>query len=86
MMVGHKIEEIADSSLDRAAHIRKDIASVYSDETNCAHCDHQDDGQHHRVLGHLLPVFVTANYPNIAEQRYSPGAPKPSRPALVAVG
>jgi hypothetical protein len=44
--------------LNRAAHLREDIARIGADQTDCAYHNHEHDRQHHRVFGDILTVFV----------------------------
>ena len=44
--------------LDGAAHHRKDVIGIRSNQPNRAHNNGQDHAQHHCVLGDILAFFI----------------------------
>lgn len=45
--------------LDGAGHVRENVVGVGADEADRANDDHENDGQHHGVLGDVLALFVS---------------------------
>jgi hypothetical protein len=54
--------------LDGAADLREDVVGVGADQTDRAHDDDEDHGQHDRVFGDVLTFFVGPKpaYPRMA--------------------
>jgi hypothetical protein len=45
--------------LERTRNAGEHIVGVGADEPNCSNYYHEDDGQHHRVLGNVLSLVFT---------------------------
>jgi hypothetical protein len=54
---GHRDD--AANLLDGAGHVREDVVRVGADQPDRPHDDHENDGQHHGVLGDVLALFVS---------------------------
>ena len=44
--------------LDGAANVREYVVGVRADEPDRADYDHQDNRQHHRILGDILSLLI----------------------------
>jgi hypothetical protein len=60
-MGAHRVNDLAEyfmRSLNRAGGIGKHGVGIGSDKPDCADNQHQDYGQHHRILGDILALIV----------------------------
>jgi len=57
-----------------AGYAGKDIVGIRADQPDCAHDDHQNHGQHHRVFGNVLALLVLPkSAQEVFHRLYSPG-------------
>lgn len=48
--------------LDGTANIGEHVVGVRADETNRAHHDYQDDGEHYGVFGNILTALILPKF------------------------
>jgi len=59
---------------DRTGNTGEHVVSVSANETHSADYQYQDDSEHDRIFGNVLPLFVRAKIAKILNHRSSGGS------------
>ena len=59
---------------DRTGNTGEHVVGVSANQTHRADYQHQDDSEHDRIFGNVLPLFVLVNIAKILNHRSSGGS------------